>query len=140
MKTKSPLGLLILGLCLLVSVCVPAVVVSADGSYVYDPADPSVYKDRVVNYWEEFEASRIPLIAALPEKDIYLYAVKPKGVILYVKGTGHYYDWEYLTPRFILPAIYTGDYDSDGEEEVVVVTYTGSGTGYSVQDLHVVET
>lgn len=140
MKTKSSLGLLLLGLCLLFSVSIPAGAVSADGSYVYDPADPSVYKDRVVNYWEEFEASRIPLIAALPEKDIYLYAVKPKGVILYVKGTGHYYDWEYLTPRFILPSLYTGDYDSDKEEEVAVVTYTGSGTGYAVQDLHIVET
>ncbi|HWQ29786.1 MAG TPA: hypothetical protein VN549_02260 [Negativicutes bacterium] len=139
MKTRSGLWLLKLGLCILFAVCVPAGAVSADGSYVNDPADPSTYKDKGVNCWEEFEAFRIPLIAALPEKDIYLYAVKPKGVILYVKDTGHYYDWYYLTPRFILPSLYTGDYDSDGEEEVAVVTYTGSGTGYAVEDLHIVE-
>jgi hypothetical protein len=31
---------------------------------------------KVVNSWEEFEASDMPLIAAIPESGIYLYAIK----------------------------------------------------------------
>jgi len=132
--------LLLAGLCLLLFFSGPAeAVAAADGSYIYDPAAGAVKKGNVINSWEEFEASQLPLIAALPEKDIFLYAVKPRGVILYVKDTGHYYDWYYLTPRFVLPSLYTGDYDSDGEEEVAVVTYTGSGTGVSVEELHMIE-
>jgi len=129
------------GLCILFILCVPAVtVLAADGSYIYDPAAQAVQEDRAVSSWEEYEASRLPLVAALPEKDIYLYAVKPRGVILYTGDTGHYYGWDYLTPRFILPSLNVGDYDSDGEEEIAVVTYTGSGTGVSIEDLHIVET
>lgn len=132
--------LLLTGLCLLFFVYVPAgTVTAADGSYIYDPAAQTAQKDRVVGSWEEYEASRLPLIAALPEKDIYLYAVKPRGVILYTGDSGHYYEWDYLTPRFILPSLNVGDYDSDGEEEIAVVTYTGSGTGVSIEDLHIVE-
>lgn len=96
-------------------------------------------KEKVVESWEDFEASRLPLIAAIPERDIYLYGVKPRGVVLYVKGTGHYFCWEYLTPRFVLPRMYEDDFDSDGDEELAVILYTGSGTGYAVEELHMVE-
>jgi len=100
---------------------------------------PQYTKLKVVESWEEYEASDLPLISAIPDKKIYLYAIKPKGVVLYFEGKGHYYNWEYMTPRFILPEIKVGDYDKDGKDELSIIPYVGAGTGYSVEDLHIIE-
>ncbi|MDP4182311.1 MAG: hypothetical protein Q8942_14630 [Bacillota bacterium] len=94
---------------------------------------------KVIESWEEFNDSDFPLIASIPEKGIYLYAIKDGGVVLYINNKGHYYDWEYLTPRFILPQMRVYDYDKDGKDELAVVLYIGSGTGFSVEELHIVE-
>jgi hypothetical protein len=88
---------------------------------------------------EDFEKSDIPLIAVVPKRDIYLYGIKPFGVVLYVDGEGHYYEWNYLTPRRILPEMNVGDYDNDGDDELSIVLYVGSGTGFSVEELHIIE-
>lgn len=97
---------------------------------------------KVIENWEEFEASDMPLIAAIPEKDIYLYAIKSAKdaqVALHVGESVHYYNWYYMTPRFILPQMQVSDYDKDGKDELSVILYVGSGTGVSVQELHIVE-
>lgn len=104
-----------------------------------DKKDTVVKEEKVVKSWEEFQASNLPLIAAIPERDIYLYGIKPRGVILYVEGSGHYFDWDYFTPRFILPQMYIGDFDHDKNEEVAVILYVASGTGISIEELHIVE-
>lgn len=49
------------------------------------------------------------------------------------------FDWCFSTPRMFLPEMYCFDLDGDGEDELVVLCYSGSGTGVSVWDLHVVE-
>lgn len=93
----------------------------------------------VVSSWDEYEASERPLIAVLPDRGIYLYGIKTGGVELFMGDTGYYFGWSYLTPRFILPGIQAGDFDSDGTEELAVILYVGSGTGVSIEDLHIVE-
>ncbi len=92
----------------------------------------------VIKSWEEYEAQKVPLIAAIPDKNIFLYGIKDKGVILYYNNTGHFYDWNYMTPRFVLPRMELADFDRDGREELAVILYAGSGTGYSVEELHIV--
>lgn len=49
------------------------------------------------------------------------------------------FDWLFSTPRMFLPEMYCFDLDGDGEDELIVLCYSGSGTGVSVWDLHVVE-
>lgn len=95
--------------------------------------------EKVVESWEEYESSRFPLLAAIPDKNIYLYGIKSSGVILYVEEEGHYYDWPYLTPRLIWPRMYLSDFDADGRDELAVILYIGSGTGVSIEDLHIIE-
>lgn len=49
------------------------------------------------------------------------------------------FDWNFSTPRMYPPEIDCFDLDGDGEDELVILCYSGSGTGVSVWDLHVVE-
>ena len=95
---------------------------------------------KVISSWEEFNFYDIPLIASIPEKEIFLYGIKPNsGVILKSGDRSFYYDWAYLTPRFILPEIFLNDFDKDDQEELAVILYIGSGTGVSVEELHIIE-
>lgn len=80
-----------------------------------------------------------PLYAKLESEDIYLYGVHPYGMILYQNGKGTYFDWPGLTPRQILPELSYCDYNGDGQKELAVTIYWGSGTGYSMVDLHILE-
>ncbi len=94
----------------------------------------------VVKTWEQYEAEKVPLLAVLPDRRLYLYGLKDKGgVILYYNGTGHFYEWNHLTPRFVLPSMNMADFDGDGKDELGVILYVGSGTGLSVEELHVVK-
>lgn len=105
--------------------------------------------ERVVATWEEYEASPTPLLAAIPGKDIRLYAIKPdgereagkitEGVRLYAGTVQQEFEWPYLTPRFILPQLQSADYNGDGKEEISVILYVGSGTGVSIEELHILE-
>lgn len=97
---------------------------------------------QVIKSWEEYEASPRPLVAAIPEKDIFLYDIKGEKeprVLLKAGDFEQYFDWICLTPRFILPKIQLTDLDADGKEELTVILYVGSGTGVSLQELHVLE-
>ncbi|QNU67899.1 hypothetical protein EHE19_005470 [Ruminiclostridium herbifermentans] len=94
---------------------------------------------KVITTPEEYEASKLPLLAAIPEKEIYLYDTKDGQVILSIGGNKSYYDWICLTPRFILPQMQLGDFDKDGLDELSVILYTDSGTGVSIQELHIIE-
>lgn len=49
------------------------------------------------------------------------------------------FDWLFSTPRMYPPEMDCFDLDGDGEDELIVLCYSGSGTGVSVWDLHVVE-
>ena len=76
----------------------------------------------------------IPLLAEDEENELYLYGIKPEGVILYADGEGHYYDWAYSCSEYRAPRVFTGLFDGDSKEDIAVVTYT-KNDGISVEDL-----
>lgn len=84
--------------------------------------------------------ARGELLASLPDRDVYLYAdASADGVILVAGGREQTYDWLYMTPRGIEPQLQARDYDGDGREELAVDLYIGSGTGLSIEELHIVD-
>lgn len=137
MRSKSQIALLTI---LLLMACILFTSLSLAGEKVEPSEDEAEIKEeKVIETPEDYDASNILLVSAIQDKNIYLYGIKPEGAVLYVDGTGHYYDWIYLTPRFILPRMYTGDYDYDGKEELAIILYVGSGTGCAIEELHIVE-
>lgn|GEM_PF-5085227 len=79
------------------------------------------------------------LLDSIPKDNIYLYGCS-NGVILRVKNKFQFFEWNYLTPRLIFPRIGCADYDKDGQKEVAISLYTGSGTGISIERLFLVKT
>ena len=79
----------------------------------------------------------IPLLAENEADGLYLYGIKPDGVILYADGNGHYYDWAYSCADYRQPRIFKGNFDNDKKEDIAVVTYTKCD-GMSVEDLHII--
>lgn len=84
-----------------------------------------------------------PLLAQLPDADIALYGYHVEknytGVILRTGDHLQTFLWDYTTPRQILPQMQLFDYDQDGIEELGVILYTDSGTGYAIEALHILE-
>lgn len=110
------------------------------GGFVSSSPPSAAVTDPYGNPITRFEStSNFPLYAALKSENIYLYGVKPYGMVLYQDGTGTYFDWPGLTPRGILPELSYLDYDGDGGRELAVALYVGSGTQLSVMDLHILE-
>jgi hypothetical protein len=93
----------------------------------------------------------IALVAAIPEEDIYIYGLKENG-----SGTEEDFlfrlnavairqgneiqifnmEWGVYSE---LPQIKYRDYDQDGQKELAMISKSVSGTGISLQDLHVFE-
>ena len=113
-----------------------------DGAYIKTGSlkEVSIEKltEKVITTPSAFNLTEYPLIAMLKEKDIYLFGADD-GVILKQGDRLCTFDWSYLTPRFILPILHSGDYDGDRTEELMIVLYVGSGTGVSIQELHILE-
>ena len=68
-----------------------------------------------------------------------IYGVYPEGKdpIVITEGNGLIQEFkqEWLTPRQIMPKAEYIDADGDGEDELVVAYYVGSGSGVSVEEL-----
>ena len=80
----------------------------------------------------------------LPEKDVALYGVgvyPAGGSVAWLRWGDALaeFDWIFGGPRMVMPALWCFDADNDGQEEVVAVTCGGSGTGVSIDVLHIVE-
>ena len=91
-------------------------------------------------YSQEEETEKeelIPLLASDEELDLYLYGIRPEGVILYKNGTGHYYDWAYSCSEYRQPRIFKGNFDGNNTEDIAVVTYT-KNDGVNVEDLRII--
>jgi len=90
----------------------------------------------------ETSLSRFPLYAMIKEENIYLYGVNGingRGMVLFIDGQGTYFDWPCPTPRRIMPQLSYFDYDGDGEKELAVILYTGSGTGIAKMNLYMLK-
>lgn len=79
----------------------------------------------------------IPLLAENEEDELYLYGIKPDGVVLYSDGSGHYFDWAYSCSDFKEPRLFKGYFDGNNTEDIAVVTYT-KNDGVSVEDLRII--
>lgn len=80
------------------------------------------------------------LLAQLPQKDISLYGTGDgEQVILRESDTLTAYPLPWLTPRSLLPQLHCGDFDGDGTQELLLLTYTGSGTGISSWTLTILD-
>lgn len=83
------------------------------------------------------------LIAQLPEDDIYLYGTlspdDESNVILRVGDRLAAYPLTWTTNHGVFPALYLLDLDGDGEEELLIVANTNSGTQCNVWTPTVVE-
>ena len=110
-----------------------AFTVFAQNTEAAEGTDP--YGNRIADGGED--SGYFPLYSMLPSEGIYLYGVKPYGWILYRDGKGTYFDWPGITPRFILPEMLYRDFDGSGERDLAVLLYVGSGTGFSMMDLHI---
>lgn len=83
-------------------------------------------------------SSEPALVASIPERSIYLYGLD-NGVELHTGDLVQQYEWIYSTPRMIEPRLAVKDYDADGHDELAIILYIGSGTGVSVEELHMIE-
>lgn len=82
------------------------------------------------------------LVAEAP--GAYFYALprteeRPETALILWGESAAEFDWCFSTPRMFLPEMYCFDFDGDEEDELIILCYSGSGTGVSVWDLHVVE-
>ena len=80
------------------------------------------------------------LIVSVPHESIYVYGLKPKGVVLQFKNNYSYIDTEYITDEEALPEMAYGDLDGDGLNDIVISFNTESGTDVSVDTLHILKT
>lgn len=89
--------------------------------------------------WAGGNGEPIALLAEDPGADAAFYGVEWDTALIRWGTSQAEFDWPYATPRQFLPELYCFDLDGDREDELVVLCYSGSGTGVSIYDLHVVE-
>ena len=92
----------------------------------------------------DYTAGYVRLLCELPNDDLFLYGYDDPDddlpfVILRHSDNLHVYNWQYRTPRLILPTMHYADFDEDGQKELAIILYIGSGTAYSVKMLRMVE-
>ncbi|WP_297871664.1 hypothetical protein [uncultured Oscillibacter sp.] len=83
-------------------------------------------------------------IAELPEADAAFYAVdspdsqEPRAWLEWGDSLVKY-DGSFAAPQPVSPRLWCFDVDSDGKDELILVFFTGTGTGVSIEELHVVK-
>ena len=107
-------------------------------------AENTVIESEIITNTYNFNEHNFLLISEILEKNIYLYGIKDeknynKGCVLYVEGTGHFYDIVWATPRFVLPQMKVYDFDNDGVEELAIINNYGSGIACDVFGLQIIE-
>lgn len=102
------------------------------------------------NHWMRYDidgwlrGGTISLLAEAPEADAAFYGLPysedahETALIRWGDSLAEF-DWDFLTPRRFLPRMAVMDLDGDEKDELIVLTYVGSGTGVSIYDLHVLE-
>lgn len=81
----------------------------------------------------EAEGQEISLLAQTEDGAAAFYALAEEGsLLLRWDGSLAQFRWNDRTPRCISPQLWWTDADGDGEDELAVSCYAGSGTGVSV--------
>ncbi|MEY8386441.1 hypothetical protein AALC17_03965 [Oscillospiraceae bacterium 38-13] len=86
----------------------------------------------------------VGFLAEAPEADAAFYAAPYQAngespVLIRWGDSLAEFDWDFLTPRTILPRMDCFDVDGDQEDELIIICYVGSGTGVSIEELHILE-
>jgi hypothetical protein len=107
-----------------------------------EPATPMGARDYHGNMMRWAYDNEAALLAEAP--DAYFYALpqteeRPETALIRWGTSAAEFDWLFSTPRMYPLEMYRFDLDGDGEDELVVLCCSGSGTGVSVWDLHMVE-
>lgn len=92
--------------------------------------------------WGERMGKPVAKLAELPEQDAAFYAVEEDSsywALLRWGGSLAEFDWSFGGPLIVEPRLWCRDVDGDGQEEIVLVNHVGSGTGVSIEELHIVE-
>lgn len=79
------------------------------------------------------------LLVELPEADAAFYGLDWDKALIRWGDSLAEFDWPWLTPQQILPRLCCFDLDHDWDDELIVVCHPGTGTGVSVDELHVLE-
>lgn len=108
----------------------------------WEPVPPMGDRDYHGNMMRWAYDNTTELVAEAP--GAYFYALPrteqhPETALILWGASAAEFDWLFSTPRMFLPEMYCFDFDGDEEDELLVLCYSGSGTGVSVWDLHVVE-
>jgi len=128
-------------------VSAPAVVTEGRApaeDYDLPPSPAAVQEHPRYNMERWASGGVIELLAEAPEADAAFYGLpysqdaQETALIRWGDSLAEF-DWDFATPRMFPPRMAAMDLEGDGENELAVLTYTGSGTGVSVWDLHVVE-
>ena len=89
------------------------------------------------------DQNSVGLLAELPEQDVALYGVRDHRdndrALLRWEDSLAEFDWNFGGPLIVEPRLWCWDADDDGQDEVVLVNHVGSGTGVSIEELHIVE-
>lgn len=88
--------------------------------------------------WDQ-TAEPTALLARTADAALYGLAGEEDRLLLRWGDTLAEFDWPYRTPRTVAPQLRQVDADGDGAEELAVVCCYGSGTGVSIEQLHIVE-
>ena len=84
----------------------------------------------------------VGLLSQLPDQEVALYGVtKYSGSTALLRWGDALaeFDWSFGGPQVVEPRLQCWDADGDGQEEVVLINLLGSGTGVSIEELHIVE-
>lgn len=93
---------------------------------------------RELRGWDQ-EAEPVALLGWTEDAALYGLAGEEDRLLLRWGDTLAEFDWPYRTPRTVAPRLRQVDADGDGAEELAVVCCYGSGTGVSIEQLHIVE-
>lgn len=98
--------------------------------------------DVIASSWDLYEKQEYPLLAETEDKRVRLYDIKEGdwGNLLIQSGELiQMLPWGALSPHYILPRIYEADLDKDGTKEIICILHTGTGTGVSIDEVHILE-
>lgn len=78
-------------------------------------------------------------VAKIDGENIYMNITETGEYMIQINDESYTYSWTGMTPRGIVPSMILQDFDGDGQAELAVILYVGSGTGISVSELHMLE-
>lgn len=116
------------------------VTMNADAAEGRIPGGEYVLPEKQTTMMQWLEQGALGLL--VQTEDVFLYGVEGKDsypALLRWGDSMAEFDWLYVTPQAVEPELWLTDIDGDGEPEVVVDCYGGSGTGVSMEYIYIVE-